>query len=255
MSGIELVASGHGHEALDVVLVETVHVQPCHPVQPAQVGQARRQGVGDLVGCVAEAPDHQQSLGRAGTCEIANQRQRLGTRPVQVVEHQHHRAGRSRPPLVVLVLDDLHWAGAQTLALVRYLARTGSAERLLVIGTFRDTTDEITDPLASCLADLRRLDGVARLHMDGFDEDNVERFVAMATGHELDPGMRRFGRGRGPAGTAGNPFYVGELWRHLVATGNGRALRGPMDRAQRDAYRRRTREREGGGGRTPDSAC
>ena len=41
----------------------------------------------------------------------------------------------------VVVLDDLHWAGAQTLALLRHLARSGMPGRLLVVGTFRDTGD------------------------------------------------------------------------------------------------------------------
>ena len=110
------------------------------------------------------------------------------------------------------------WAGAQTLALLRHLARSGSAERLLLIGAFRDTADEITEPLASCLADLRRLDGVVRLRMDGFDRSHVERFVAMATSQDLDADMRRLAATVARR-TAGNPFYVGELWRHLVATG------------------------------------
>ncbi len=125
-------------------------------------------------------------------------------------------ASRRRP--MVLLLDDLHWAGTQTLALLRHLARTASSDRLLVIGTFRDTGDEVTDPLASCLADLRRLDGVIRLRLAGFDQAGVERFVAKATGQELDAGLRQVAAAM-TARTAGNPFYVGELWRHLVATG------------------------------------
>jgi predicted ATPase len=38
---------------------------------------------------------------------------------------------------VVLVIDDLHWAGAPTLAMLRHLARSASATPLLIIGTFR----------------------------------------------------------------------------------------------------------------------
>ncbi len=62
----------------------------------------------------------------------------------------------------LLVLDDLHWAGPQTLALLRHLVRAGLPAGLLVVGTFRDTGDEISEPLAGCLADLRRVDGVTR---------------------------------------------------------------------------------------------
>ncbi len=128
-------------------------------------------------------------------------------------------ATRRRP--MVLLLDDLHWAGTQTLALLRHLALTASADRLLVLGTFRDTGDEVTDPLASCLADLRRLDGVIRLRLGGFDQGSVERFVAEAAGQELDAGLRHVAAAM-TTKTSGNPFYVGELWRHLVATGTVR---------------------------------
>ena len=62
----------------------------------------------------------------------------------------------------LLVLDDLHWAGTQTLAVLRHLAHAGLPAGALIVGTFRDTADEITEPLAGCLADLRRVDGVRR---------------------------------------------------------------------------------------------
>ena len=99
----------------------------------------------------------------------------------------------------VVVIDDLHWAGAQTLALLRHLARSGTASRLLVIGTFRDTGDEITDPLAGCLADLRRTETTSRLRLAGLDRATVERFVAGAVGHDLDADLTAPGRGAGRA--------------------------------------------------------
>ena len=94
----------------------------------------------------------------------------------------------------VVVLDDLHWAGAQTLALLRHLARTGLPGRLLVVGTFRDTSDELTEPLAACLADLRRVEAVTRLRLDALDGAAVERFVADAVGHPLDADLTGAGR-------------------------------------------------------------
>ncbi len=119
---------------------------------------------------------------------------------------------------VVLVIDDLHWAETQTLALLRHLARYGTARGMLVIGTYRDTSAEITEPLASCLADLRRLDDACRLRLEGLDEANVERFLVEATGHPLDDDLHRIALAIARR-SAGNAFYVGELWRHLVSTG------------------------------------
>jgi class 3 adenylate cyclase/DNA-binding CsgD family transcriptional regulator len=121
-------------------------------------------------------------------------------------------AGRDGPGLVVL--DDLHWAGPQTLALLRHLARTGLPTGVLVVGTFRDTGDEVTDSLSSCLADLRRVDGAIRLHLAGLGIDAVERFVAETVGHELDDDLRRIAVELTDR-SGGNAFYLSELWRHL----------------------------------------
>jgi DNA-binding CsgD family transcriptional regulator len=89
---------------------------------------------------------------------------------------------------------------------------------LLVVGTFRDTSDELTQPLAACLADLRRSDSVNRLRLDGLDGDAVARFVTDAIGQALDAEFKTLAaelRSR----SAGNAFYLVELWRHLVASG------------------------------------
>jgi DNA-binding CsgD family transcriptional regulator/tetratricopeptide (TPR) repeat protein len=127
------------------------------------------------------------------------------------------REAVTRWPTVV-VLEDLHWAGVQTLALLRHLARTGLPAGLLIVGTFRDTSDELTEPLAACLADLRRVDVVNRLRLEGLDGDAIERFVTEAIGHDLDAGFKELAAEL-MSRSAGNAFYIVELWRHLVASG------------------------------------
>jgi predicted ATPase len=92
-------------------------------------------------------------------------------------------ATRSCP--LVVVIDDLHWAAAQTLGLLRHIVRAGAA-RMLIIATFRDTGDVATEPLTSALVDLRRVDGVSRIGLRGLDADGVRSFVARAVAHELD---------------------------------------------------------------------
>jgi class 3 adenylate cyclase/DNA-binding CsgD family transcriptional regulator len=118
----------------------------------------------------------------------------------------------------LVVLDDLHWAGPQTLALLRYLARAGLPKGILIIGTFRDTGDEVSEPLASCLADLRRLNDVTRLRLAGLDADAVERLVAAAVDRELDDGLRRLAAELVER-SGGNAFFLAELWRHVVGAG------------------------------------
>jgi class 3 adenylate cyclase/DNA-binding CsgD family transcriptional regulator len=127
----------------------------------------------------------------------------------------------------LVVLDDLHWAGPQTLALLRYLARAGLPKGLLIIGTFRDTGDEVSEPLAGCLADLRRLNDVTRLRLAGLDAAAVERLVAAAVDRELDDGLRRLAAELAER-SGGNAFFLAELWRHVVGAGEmttaGRSL-------------------------------
>jgi DNA-binding CsgD family transcriptional regulator len=87
-----------------------------------------------------------------------------------------------------------------------------------VIGTFRDTGDEVSEPLAGCLADLRRLEDVTRLRLAGLDAAAVERLVAAAVDRELDDGLRRLAAELAER-SGGNAFFLAELWRHVVATG------------------------------------
>lgn len=122
---------------------------------------------------------------------------------------------------VVLVLDDLHWAGQQTLVMLRYLARTAPVDRLLVIGTFRDADDEVTEPLASLLADLRRVESAERIKLAGLDVDGVRELLnSVAAGDPLSgppSSSPAASDGLGARAkmvaerTGGNPFLVWEL--------------------------------------------
>jgi predicted ATPase len=87
---------------------------------------------------------------------------------------------------VILILDDLQWAGAPELLLFKHIVRSATPMRLLIIATYRDTEVSRTPPLAALLADLRHEIGIERIAMTGLDEDGVVKFVTAAVGHELD---------------------------------------------------------------------
>src|SRR5207249_3291593 len=57
---------------------------------------------------------------------------------------------------LVLVLDDIQWAAKPTLLLLRHVARSSEAMRLLVLGTYRDTELAHDHALIEVVADLRR---------------------------------------------------------------------------------------------------
>jgi class 3 adenylate cyclase len=126
-------------------------------------------------------------------------------------------ASEERP--LLLVLDDLHWAAKPTLVMLRHLLRSTVAMNVLVVGTFRDTELDRATLLAETLADLRRAADVERLSLTGLDRASVAAFVEAAgygpsaAAGELAEAVH--------AGTEGNPFFVGEVLRHLKESGDG----------------------------------
>ena len=104
------------------------------------------------------------------------------------------------------------------LQLLRHVSRTAGARQLLIVATYRDTELTRHHPLGELLGDLRRQPGVARLHLAGFDEPAVAAYMEATAGHALAPDDRRLA-GTVHAETAGNPFFVRELLRHLAETG------------------------------------
>lgn len=124
----------------------------------------------------------------------------------------------AEPAGLVLVLDDLHWATRPTLVLLQHVLHASAHSRLLVVVTYRDTDFDRAHPLAAVVADLRRTTGVERIALSGLDVDGVTRLVAGAAGYELDDAGTTFARTIQEE-TEGNPFFVGEILRHLRETG------------------------------------
>ena len=63
---------------------------------------------------------------------------------------------------VCVVLDDLHWADGQSVALLKHLVRTVEQGALQLIATYRDSDLGKEHPLTGVLTDLRMLAGVQR---------------------------------------------------------------------------------------------
>jgi len=124
----------------------------------------------------------------------------------------------SREAPVLLVLDDLHWAARPTLLMLRHLLRDTSPAALLVIAIFRDTELPDTHPLVETLGELRGRNLVEQLTLTGLDEEAVTAFVEATAGRRLEPEAVALARAV-HAQTDGNPFFVGEVLRHLRDTG------------------------------------
>ncbi len=116
---------------------------------------------------------------------------------------------------VLLVFDDLHWADKPTLLMLRHLVRASSAASLCFVGTYRDSELARTHPLSEMLADFRREPAAARLSLAGLGEAHIkgliDAFVAPAASSRLAHLVAE--------NTDGNPFFIGEMLRHLSETG------------------------------------
>src|SRR5271169_2010951 len=120
-------------------------------------------------------------------------------------------------PLCV-VLDDLHWADAQSLALLKHLLRSSEQGSLQVIVTYRDSDLGKDHPLTAVLADLRSLQGVQRIALHGLGADEVAEIMTAVAGHELEADAIELAA-QIAAETDGNPFFVGEILLGLSESG------------------------------------
>ncbi len=119
---------------------------------------------------------------------------------------------------VLVILDDLHWADAPTLSLLRHIVGAGSSTRLMLIGTYRDSELSQNHPLAELLADLHRESGVERVKLTGLPAEDVESLMEALAGHDLDDDGHALAA-EITRETAGNPFFAGEILRHLRESG------------------------------------
>lgn len=126
----------------------------------------------------------------------------------------------SESPLLV-VLEDLHWSDASTLALLSAVARRRQPARLLVIGTYRPS--DIPDAYHPLVAMTQEL----RLHRQCYDvpvslltEEAVAAYLTERfSGHTVPEGLASAIHQQ----TEGNPLFMVNLVDHVLAQSGGPA--------------------------------
>ncbi len=141
------------------------------------------------------------------------------------------RAARAAP--LVVLLDDVHWADAGGLHLLRHLAVALAASPVLLVVSLRPPDEEPTGPVRSALAELARA-AVRRVDLAGLDADDIDALARVMLGDDAvadDAGDDRIAEVAAHLGreTAGNPLFATQLVRHWIAEGrmgaDGDALR------------------------------
>jgi tetratricopeptide (TPR) repeat protein len=113
---------------------------------------------------------------------------------------------------IVFVLDDLHWADAGTVAMLRHIARFASRGRLLLVGAYRDVELDRQHPLAEALGALHRETEYERIALHGLAESEVSELLQAIAAHEVPEALVHALY----AETDGNPFFLREVLLHLV---------------------------------------
>lgn len=114
--------------------------------------------------------------------------------------------GLSRRRHVVVVLEDLQWADAATMALLKTLASTLRGRRLTIVATYRSDDIDRFHPLRPVLAELDRTRSVVRVEVLPLTLDEVAEQVDQLAGG-LDPRVVDALAKR----SGGIPFLVEEL--------------------------------------------
>ena len=132
---------------------------------------------------------------------------------------------------VAILLDDLQWADAASLALLQHLARQTRAARVFLLGAYRDVEVQRQHPLEAVLRSLGREQLVERVPVRRFMPEGTAALVSSAIGgREVSAEFVALLHQR----TDGNPFFTQEVLRALVERGdlyheNGRWERRALD--------------------------
>jgi DNA-binding CsgD family transcriptional regulator len=121
-------------------------------------------------------------------------------------------AGRA----LAIVLDDLHWADDDSLALAAPVASALAAAPVLLVATVRDPdAAALRAAVATALGELARAAPCDHLRLAGLEPDALLRLLEQEAGGTL-PGAIAGAVG---SATGGNPFFAVETFHHLVEEG------------------------------------
>jgi DNA-binding SARP family transcriptional activator len=118
----------------------------------------------------------------------------------------------SRDLPLMVVLDDLHRADGETLAILADIAADLAASRILILATHRPA--EVSEPLSLCLAALAAREP-AQVTLGGLDAAAAGELIRATCSRHVDGPMARTIAER----TGGNPFFIRETARLLDSEG------------------------------------
>ena len=122
---------------------------------------------------------------------------------------------------LVLVLENLQWADSASLELLHFTARQIASDRILIVGTYNDAESPAVDarsPIRSLEASLVKLGAAQLLRLTTLDQPSTREMMRHLLSDASDE-LTALVHER----TRGNPFFIEETVKALVAVTDGRA--------------------------------
>jgi tetratricopeptide (TPR) repeat protein/KaiC/GvpD/RAD55 family RecA-like ATPase len=117
---------------------------------------------------------------------------------------------------IILFIEDIHWADSASLALLHYVARAASSEKILILATFR--SEELTadaeghpHPLTEAMRMMRREDLFTEIKLPSLDQANITKIAENMMGGRLQPTLAE----KLASESRGNPLFIVESLRML----------------------------------------
>jgi len=134
---------------------------------------------------------------------------------------------------LLLVFEDIHWADSGTLSLMQFLANRCREYPVLMLGTYREVELDEALPFHQTLLDLTRKNLGTRLKLERLDQDKTRELLAVIFNTEEI--LPEFLAGIYQE-TEGNPFYIEEVCKALIESGqvyyDGEHWQRPLDLAE-----------------------
>jgi DNA-binding SARP family transcriptional activator len=154
-----------------------------------------------LAQLVPEIADHRTDLPPLGALDPQREQTRFLEGLTACV------SGLAKPRPLVLVLEDMHWAGGSSIAALEYLCRRVGRNAVLVVAVYRD--GDMSGQLRAATRRLRGENLIHHLALQRLTKSAVAEIVRASRGADIggDVAERLY------ATSEGNPLFLGELIR------------------------------------------